>query len=82
MTTVWTRERRLAAGLGGLAILVILVLFIRGLGGSSESEAVTTDVAVHVDTIARATLHRSVTAYGYVEPQPASAENSSSRRGS
>ena len=73
MTTVWTRERRLAAGLGGLAILVILVLFIRGLGGSSESEAVTTDVAVHVDTIARATLHRSVTAYGYVEPQPASA---------
>ena len=40
-------------------------------GGASDGEnAVTTDVAVHTTAIVRATLHRYVTAYGYVDPAP------------
>ncbi len=62
--------RRQAAGL--LAIVVVAMLLFAWLrrGGDAESE-VTPNVAVHVDTIHTATLRRTVTAYGTVEPSPA-----------
>jgi membrane fusion protein, multidrug efflux system len=72
MTVVWTRERRFAVGIGAFAILVVAVLVARRLRGSGGEESeVQTDVAVHVSPVTRATLHRYVTAYGYVEAQPA-----------
>lgn len=73
MTTGWTRERRAAAGLAGLAAVVLLAVLLRGLGRPGTDEEITTNVAVHVDSIARATLYRYVTAYGYVAPRPATA---------
>lgn len=63
-------RRRAGALLAMVAIAIILVfLVLRGSGG--EEETFVTDVAVHVGTVSRATLHRYVTAYGYVEPEPA-----------
>ncbi|MGD1008878.1 MAG: efflux RND transporter periplasmic adaptor subunit [Candidatus Aminicenantales bacterium] len=62
--------------LTGLIILVVAaaaaLLLIKGLGHKAvaEEEGVVTDVAVHVGKIVRATLHRYVTAYGTVEPEP------------
>jgi membrane fusion protein (multidrug efflux system) len=54
-----------------VAAAVALVL-INGLGPGSamEEEGIVTDVAVHVGKVVRATLHRYVTAYGTVEPEP------------
>lgn len=52
-----------------LAVVIILILVKPKLG--EENEEVAADMAVHVGKIARATLHRSVTAYGTVEPEPA-----------
>lgn len=52
-----------------VAVLVVIVLTLRG--GGADTAAVTTDVAVHVGAITRATLHQYVTAYGYVQPEPA-----------
>ena len=40
-------------------------------GGQEESDKVVTEVAVQVGKLTRATLHRYVTAYGIVEPEPA-----------
>jgi len=72
MTVVWTRERRFAVGIGAFVILMVAVLVARRLRGTGGEESeIQTDVAVHVSTIARATLHRYVAAYGYVEAQPA-----------
>ncbi|MBE0591246.1 MAG: efflux RND transporter periplasmic adaptor subunit [Gemmatimonadales bacterium] len=64
-------RRRAAAGLAAVAVIVaiLVVLVLRGSGAGDED--VVTDVAVHVATVGRATLHRYVTAYGYVEPEPA-----------
>jgi len=39
--------------------------------GDGGEDAIVTDVAVHTAPIASATLHRRITAYGYVEPAPA-----------
>jgi membrane fusion protein (multidrug efflux system) len=50
-------------------VAVLIILRVRGSGAGGEE--VVTDVAVHVGTVRRATLHRYVTAYGYVEPEPA-----------
>ncbi len=57
--------------LGLLAVVVVVVVVIAWLrrGGGGEGE-VTPDVAVHVEPIRRATLRRTVTAYGTVEPAP------------
>jgi membrane fusion protein (multidrug efflux system) len=54
-----------------VAAAAALVL-IKGLGRKSagEEEGIVTDVAVHVGKVVRATLHRYVTAYGTVEPEP------------
>jgi membrane fusion protein (multidrug efflux system) len=43
-------------------------------GAESEPEEKPTEVAVHVARIQKATLHAYVTAFGRVEPEPASAE--------
>jgi len=63
-------RRRAAAGLTAAVIVIILVFFVLRGSGTGEEEIVT-DVAVHVGTVGRATLHQYVTAYGYVEPAPA-----------
>lgn len=63
-------RRRAAAGFAAAVIVVALVaLMMKGSGGGEE--AIITDVAVRVGAVQRATLHRYVTAYGYVEPEPA-----------
>lgn len=49
-----------------LPLLVVLTPVARG-----QEEPVTTEVAVHVAKVTRATLRRSVVAYGSVEPMPA-----------
>lgn len=55
----------------GVLVVVVGLVVLRALrGGGHGEEEIVTDVAVHVDTIARATLHRYVTAYGYVRPAP------------
>jgi membrane fusion protein (multidrug efflux system) len=54
------------------AVAAAVLILIKGLGRKTagEEEGVVTDVAVHVGKIVRATLHRYVTAYGSVEPEP------------
>jgi len=52
-----------------LAAVIIIKLVHRKTG--EENEEVAADMAVHVGKIQRATLHRFVTAYGSVEPEPA-----------
>jgi RND family efflux transporter MFP subunit len=54
-----------------LAVIVIWRL-VRG-GSGEEGGEIEADMAVHVGHIVRATLQRSVTAYGAVEPEPAAA---------
>jgi membrane fusion protein (multidrug efflux system) len=57
-----------------LIILAVMaaaaLLLIRGLGPKAEEGEMATDVAVHVGKITRATLHRYITTYGTVEPEP------------
>ncbi|MGB8958869.1 MAG: efflux RND transporter periplasmic adaptor subunit [Candidatus Aminicenantales bacterium] len=66
-------RRQVTTGLIVLAVAIVAaVLLIMGLGpkGGAEEEGIVTDVGVHVGKIVRATLHRYVTAYGTVEPEP------------
>jgi membrane fusion protein (multidrug efflux system) len=56
-----------------IAAVVVAAVVILKHKASGEGEDVIPDVAVHVGKIARATLHRSVTAYGAVDPEPAPA---------
>ncbi|MDD8027472.1 MAG: efflux RND transporter periplasmic adaptor subunit [Acidobacteriota bacterium] len=58
----------IAAGL----IVVFLIMKIKP-AGSGEGDEAEADVAVHTGTIQTAILHRTVTAYGKVEPEPATA---------
>lgn len=60
------------AGLVVLAVAVVIVLIVWAMRSADDEGEVVTDVAVHVDQVTRATLHRYVTAYGYVRPEPAS----------
>jgi multidrug efflux pump subunit AcrA (membrane-fusion protein) len=54
------------------AVLVAVVLIPKlKSSGAGESEEVAADMAVHTGTIQKATLHRFVTAYGKVDPEPA-----------
>ncbi|MGD8327868.1 MAG: efflux RND transporter periplasmic adaptor subunit [Acidobacteriota bacterium] len=59
-----------------LAIAVVLYLFVAPMlrPEATVEEETPTDVAVHVATVSRATLHRYVTAFGNVAPEPQSAE--------
>jgi len=66
-------KRQVLTGLIILAVAVAAVLLlikVLGTKGAAEEEAIPTDVAVHVGKVVRATLHRYVTAYGTVEPEP------------
>jgi len=63
-------NRRQTLSLLAIAVVAIVVI-LRFLGGGGGEEEVTPNVAVHVDQIRRSTLHRTVTAYGTVEPEPA-----------
>ena len=66
-------RRQVTTGLIILAVAVVAaVLLILRLGpkGGAEEEGIVTDVGVHVGKIVRATLHRYVTAFGTVEPEP------------
>ena len=67
-------NRRIVMILGLLAVLALLVVIVLKLTGSKtgeESEEIAADMAVHVGTISRATLHQAVLAYGTIEPEPA-----------
>lgn len=55
--------------LASLGVMSLLVSCDRGGGG--EEAAVATNVAVHTAPITTRDVHRYVTAYGYVEPEPA-----------
>jgi membrane fusion protein (multidrug efflux system) len=64
-------KRQVRTGLIVLAVAVAAVLLFKFLGPKGEAEEeIVTDVGVHVGQIVRATLHRYVTAYGTVEPEP------------
>jgi len=66
-------KRQVVTGLIILAVAAAVALvLIKGLGrkAAGEEEGIVTDVAVHVGKVVRATLHRYVTAYGTVEPEP------------
>ncbi|HKJ02701.1 MAG TPA: efflux RND transporter periplasmic adaptor subunit [Longimicrobiales bacterium] len=63
------RQRILALAVA--AVVVVITLWRVLAGGSGGEEEFATDVAVHVDTVARGTVHRFVAAYGTVEPEPA-----------
>ena len=67
-------KRRIWIGLVILAAVILaVVVFLKIVKPKSggENEEVAADMAVHVGTISRATLHRYVVAYGIVEPEPA-----------
>jgi RND family efflux transporter MFP subunit len=63
-----TRTAFIAIAAVGLAALLIFAL-IKSRAGE-EDEEVVPDMAVHVGAVGRATLHRLVTAYGSVIPDP------------
>lgn len=63
-------DRRAVVGLA-LAALAVVVVTMWLRGGRPGEEEVTPNVVVHVDTVRSATLRRTVTAYGTVEPSPA-----------
>ncbi len=56
-----------------LILLVLSAAVFTGCkrGAPEESDQVVTEVAVQVGKLCRATIHRYVTAYGVVEPEPA-----------
>ncbi len=62
--------RRQVVGLFAIVLAALAVVVWLRRGGGEEEE-VTPNVAVHVDTLRTATLRRTVTAYGTVEPSPA-----------
>jgi membrane fusion protein (multidrug efflux system) len=56
----------------GVAVLAVIILLrLVKPKAADENKEVVPDVAVHVGKIIRATLHRYITAYGSVEPEPA-----------
>jgi RND family efflux transporter MFP subunit len=63
-------ERRQVLGLAAVVVLALSVILWLRRGGGREEE-ITPTVAVHVDSIRRGTLRRTVTAYGTVEAAPA-----------
>jgi membrane fusion protein, multidrug efflux system len=67
-------KRRVMTGIIVLAALLAVFFLVRALRPKVSEEEAGLDVAVHVGKIVRATLHRFVTAYGTVEPDPASGE--------
>jgi membrane fusion protein (multidrug efflux system) len=68
-------KRRVRIGLIALVTgIIVLIVLLRLIGPKrAEENEVGADMAVHVGKIIRATLHRFVTAYGTVGPEPARA---------
>ena len=69
-------KRRLVIGLiilAAAALAAVMLMKTLGPKPGEDSEEAATDVAVHVGKIVRTTLYRYVTAYGTVEPEPATA---------
>lgn len=67
-----TRSRTgliIALGVAGIAAVIIALALLKPKGGEEEQAAA--DMAVHVGRVTRTTLHRLVTAYGQIMPQPA-----------
>jgi membrane fusion protein (multidrug efflux system) len=56
---------------GGAAVVVAVAASTAGCGRAGSPDETGTEVTVHVDRIVRTTLHRSVEAYGRIEPEPA-----------
>jgi membrane fusion protein, multidrug efflux system len=61
-----------------ITIVIIAAALVTGYlllkpKAAEESEEVAADMAVHTGTVVRASLHRTVTAYGVIEPEPATA---------
>lgn len=56
-----------------IAAVLVAVFLVPKLksSGAGESEEAAADMAVHTGTIQKATLHRFITAYGKVDPEPA-----------
>jgi membrane fusion protein, multidrug efflux system len=57
--------------LAGIFIIVIITRLLKPTT-NQENEEVAPEMAVHTAAITRATLHRYITAYGSVQPEPAS----------
>jgi len=70
MPRLMTRRHWLV-GLAVLAVAVVLFAFLRSRDSAGERADALPDVAVHTGRVERATLHRYVTAYGYVDTAPA-----------
>jgi membrane fusion protein (multidrug efflux system) len=67
-----TKRRTLAGMIVLLAALAVVIYLVFMKPGAIDiKEEMLTDVAVHVGKISRTTLHRYVTGYGSVEPEPA-----------
>jgi membrane fusion protein (multidrug efflux system) len=64
--------KRIVAFLAALVSLAALVWLVWPKTGGTQDEEipVSTEVAVHLGTITRSTLHDYVTAYGTIQPQP------------
>lgn len=62
--------RRVGIGVA-LAAAVAVVVIVGSMGSGEDQAELPTDVAVHVAAIQRGTVRHLVTAYGSVEPQPA-----------
>ena len=67
-------KRRMLVGLAMVAAVLAVIISVTVIKSKKAEEDVemATAVAVHVGKIIRTTLHRYVTAYGKVEPEPAS----------
>jgi RND family efflux transporter MFP subunit len=63
-------SRRQVLGLASVVMVTVIVIVIVRLRGAGGEEEITPTVAVHVDQVRRATLQRTVTAYGTVEAAP------------
>lgn len=67
-------KRRTFIALAGLAAVLVVALLIWrlvGPGAKGEEESPPAEVSVRMGKITRTTLHRYVTGYGSVEPEPA-----------
>ncbi len=61
-------------GVGTTVLEVVAVLLVPlscGTSGGEEEASVATNVAVHTAPVVTRDMHRFITAYGYVEPEPA-----------
>ena len=66
-----SKRRTLISVILLVAAAVAVIVLLKIVGPKANGEESAADMAVHVGTISRATLHRFVTAYGAVEPEPA-----------